>query len=258
LLIDTHCHLDDERYLETLEDVLGRAVAAGVEAFVLPAAGKKELARAVQICETHENCYFSVGSHPYHASEYDEELFESLISHPKCVAVGECGLDYYRLPEGAEEILAEKALQKKAFVAQIGLAKKHKKPLIVHIREASLDSKNILLEYGASDVGGVLHCYNADENLLSLAKNGFYFGVGGVLTFSNARKLVEILPKIPLDRLVFETDAPYLSPMPYRGKTNEPAYMLKVVEKASELLGVKYDELCDLSTQNAKRLYHIS
>ena len=257
MLIDTHCHLDDGRYLENLDTVLARAKTAGVGAFVLPAAGKKELARAVEICETHENCYFSVGSHPYHADEYDEALFESLISHPKCVAVGECGLDYYRLPDGEEEKAFEKALQRKVFVAQIALAKTHKKPLIVHIREASMDSKNILLECGAGEVGGVLHCYNADENLLALAKEVFYFGIGGVLTFSNARKLVEVLPKIPLDRLVFETDAPYLSPMPNRGQTNEPAYMTKVVEKAAELLGRTYDELSMISTQNAQRLFGI-
>jgi len=257
LLIDTHCHLDDERYLENIEELLGRARDADVRAFVLPAAGKKELARAVELCEKYENCFFSVGSHPYHAAEYNEELFESLISHPKCVAVGECGLDYYRLPDGEDEVTREKALQKKVFVAHIALAKKYKKPLIVHIREASLDSKNILIEHGAKEVGGVLHCYNADENLLVLAKDGFYFGIGGVLTFSNARKLVEVLPKIPLDKLVFETDAPYLAPMPYRGQTNEPAYMTKVVEKASAILGQSYGELCEISTRNAKGLFSL-
>ncbi len=255
MLIDTHCHLDDERYFETFDEVIARAKAAGVDRFVLPGAGKKDLARAVELSEKHEQCYFALGSHPYHHDEYDELLFESLISHPKCIAVGECGLDYYRLPDDEEAKIAEKAAQKTVFIKHIELAKKYKKPLIVHIRDASEDSKSVLLDSGAEAVGGVLHCYNADSNLLELAKYGFYFGVGGVLTFSNARKLVEVLPKIPLERLVFETDAPYLSPMPYRGQTNEPSYMVEVVKKASALLNVSYEELCAISTDNAKRLF---
>ena len=256
MLTDTHCHLDDEKFFDDLDDVFARAVDAGIGKFVIPGAGTKDLPRAIEICEKYENVYFAVGVHPYHASEFDEGIF-SLLSHPKCVAVGECGLDYYRLPEGEEEKKAEKELQKKVFIAQIEAAKKHKKPLIVHIRDSSLDSKEILVKYGAGDVGGVLHCYNADENLLSLGKNGFYFGIGGVLTFSNARKLVEVLPKIPMDRLLFETDAPYLTPTPHRGKRNEPAYTNLVVIKASEILGVDTRELLNAADENTKRLFGI-
>jgi len=255
LLIDTHCHLDDSRYLDNLNDVMSRAKKAGIEKFVLPGAGITDLPRAVEISEKYEECFFAVGSHPYHFSEYDELLFERYITHPKCVAVGECGLDYYRLPESDEDREAEKTNQRAVFKKHINLAKKHKKPLIVHIRDASEESKKILIEQNAKEVGGVLHCYNADSNLLELAEHGFYFGIGGVLTFANARKLVEVLPKIPLDKILFETDAPYLSPVPYRGQTNEPAYIIKVVEKASELLNKNYKELCNLSTENAKNLF---
>jgi TatD DNase family protein len=127
----------------------------------------------------------------------------------------------------------------------------------VHIRDASEDSKKMLIEMDAGEVGGVLHCYNADQNLLELSKHGFYFGVGGVLTFSNARKLVEVLPKIALEKLLFETDAPYLTPMPHRGKRNEPAYIPLIVKKASEILGVSEEQLCKISTQNAERLFGI-
>ncbi len=256
MLIDTHCHLDDAKYFDDLDEVIARAKASGVDRFIIPGAGPKDLRRAVEISEKYENVYFAVGVHPYHAAEFDEKAFE-IVSHPKCVAVGECGLDYYRLPEDENQKKAEKSLQATVFKAQIEIAKKAKKPLIVHIRDASEDSKKMLLELKASEVGGVLHCYNADHNLLPLAKEGFYFGIGGVLTFSNAKKLVEVLPKIPIDRLLFETDAPYLTPAPHRGKRNEPSFMPLVVEKASELLGIAKDELIEISNENAKRLFGI-
>jgi TatD DNase family protein len=256
VLVDTHCHLDDGRYFEDLDEVVRRSVESGVGSFIVPGAGPKDLARAIEICEKHENVYFAVGVHPYHAEEFDEKAFEA-AAHPKCVAIGECGLDYYRLPEGEEAKEAEKKIQKEIFAAQIEIAKKLKKPLIVHIRDASEDSKKMLIEMGAGEVGGVLHCYNADQNLLELSKHGFYFGVGGVLTFSNARKLVEVLPKIALERLLFETDAPYLTPMPHRGKRNEPSYMPLVVKKASEILGIDEERLCEISTQNTERLFGV-
>jgi TatD DNase family protein len=256
MLIDTHCHLDDGRYLDDIDDVLKRSLEAGVDRFIIPGADPKDLGRALKLSEKYDGVYFAVGVHPYHAREFDERYFE-LLSHPKCVAVGECGLDYFRLPENEMEKAEEKRVQKEIFARQIEAAKRYKKPLIVHIREASDESKKILLELGAESVGGVLHCYNADHQLLSLAKQGFYFGIGGVLTFSNARKLVEVLPKIPLDRLLFETDAPYLTPMPHRGKRNEPSYMPLVVKKASELLGVTKEKLADISNENSKRVFGI-
>lgn len=257
MLIDTHCHLDDERFCDDLEETLARSKDEGVGSWIIPGADPKHLPRALKLSEEHEGIYFAVGVHPYHASEYDEQLLLKYASHPKCVAVGECGLDYYRLPHDEEAKTAEKRLQAAVFESQIELAKKVKKPLIVHIRDASHDSKEMLLKHTAKEVGGVLHCFNADEQLLSLAKENFYFGIGGVLTFSNARKLVEILPKIPLEKLLFETDAPYLAPMPYRGQRNEPFMMTKVAAKASGLLGVDEERLCEISTQNAQRLFSI-
>lgn len=182
-------------------------------------------------------------------------MMEKYVSHPKCIAIGECGLDYFRLPEDEEEKLANIAKQKEVFISQIEFAKKVNKPIIVHIRDASNDSKKILLDYKASEVGGVLHCYNADEQLLSLANENFYFGIGGVLTFKNARKLVQVLPKIPLEKLLVETDAPYLTPHPFRGKRNEPSYTVQVVEKISELLNIEIKEVENITTNNAKTLF---
>ncbi len=171
--------------------------------------------------------------------------------------MGECGLDYYRLPEDESEKEINIKLQKEVFVSQIDLAKKYKKPLIIHIRDASNDSKQILLENNASEVGGVLHCFNADEQLLSLAKENFYFGIGGVVTFKNAKKLLNVLHKIPLEKLVLETDAPYLTPEPFRGKRNEPLYTKYVAAKIGEILSIDQKEIEDLTTRNAKILFGI-
>lgn len=187
--------------------------------------------------------------------QYDEKVLEEYINHPKCIAVGECGLDYFRLPEGEEERIAYKKKQKEVFISQVKFAVKVKKPLIVHIREASNDSRQILEEYNAKEVGGVLHCYNASEHLLPLANDGFYFGIGGVLTFKNAKKLVEVLPKIPKSKLLIETDAPYLTPHPHRGKRNEPYYTVFVADKMAELLDISRDEIEELTTTNAKKLF---
>ena len=186
---------------------------------------------------------------------YDESIMEKYVNHPKCIAIGECGLDYYRLPEDEEEKLANIKKQKEVFISQIEFAKKYKKPLIIHIREASNDSRQILIDYNAKEVGGVLHCFNASEHLLPLAEHNFYFGIGGVLTFKNAKKLVEILPKIPKDKLLIETDAPYLTPHPHRGERNEPYYTIFVSSKMSELLNISDIEVQNLTTNNAKKLF---
>ncbi len=258
MIVDTHVHLDDERYRDDLDEVLRRAREGGVERFIIPGADPKSLQRAVEIAQNNSDVYFAVGVHPYDMDAFDIKELQIYINHPKCVAVGECGLDYFRL-EGTDEAKErEKERQKEVFIAQIELAMKYKKPLIVHIRDASKDSKEILLKYNAAEVGGVLHCYNADEELLSLAKEGFYFGIGGVLTFSNAKKLLHALPKIPHDKLLIETDGPYLTPSPHRGERNEPFYTTFVAKKMSELLEIPLKNIENITSQNALRLFDIS
>ena len=257
MIIDTHIHLDDERYREDLDDVLERAKQGGVERYIIPGADITTLKRAVELAEQYDSIYFSVGIHPYDKEQYNEEALERYINHPKCVAVGECGLDYFRLKGSDEEIAEDKAIQKEVFIAQIALAKRYKKPLIIHIRNASHDSKVILQEHNAGEVGGVLHCYNADDELLSLANENFYFGIGGVLTFKNAKKLVNVLSKIPLEKLIIETDGPYLTPHPHRGERNEPLYTTLVRDKMAELLEKNSDFIEDLTTKNAQKLFHI-
>jgi len=222
---------------------------------LIPGADFEDLPQAIKLSEKYDEVFFAVGIHPYDIKSYDEAVLEKYISHPKCIAVGECGLDYFRLPDDQEEKEAEIKLQKEVFIAQINFAKKVKKPLIVHVREASNDSRNILIEHNAKEVGGVLHCFNASEHLLCLSEHNFYFGIGGVLTFKNAKKLVEILPKIPKEKLLLETDGPYLTPTPFRGKRNEPAYTVYVAQKMAEIFDVDDESIRKLTTTNAKSLF---
>ena len=238
MIIDTHVHLDDKRYIDDLDEVLKRAREGGVERFIIPGADPVNLTRAIEIAESNSDIYFAIGVHPYDIYAFDTLEFEKYINHPKCVAVGECGLDYFRLEGSDEEKDREKKKQKEIFIAQIEIAKKYKKPLIVHIRDASKDSKKILEAYNA--------------------KEGFYFGIGGVLTFKNAKKLLHALPKIPQDRLLIETDGPYLTPTPHRGERNEPLYTTFIAKKISELLEIPLEDVKKITTQNALVLFNIS
>ena len=254
MIIDTHCHLDDERYREDISEVIERAKAIGVERFIIPGADPKTLKRAIELSEAYNKIYFAVGVHPYDARNYQKDFLEEFVQHPKCVAIGECGLDYFRLPESQEDIEIEKKLQKEVFIEQILWAKELKLPLIVHVRESSADCLELLEKYAGSE-GGVLHCYNADESLLKLSSKNFYYGIGGVLTFKNAKKLINVYPKIPNDKLIIETDAPYLTPHPYRGKRNEPSYTKHIAFKMAELSLLEQNKLEEITTDNAKRLF---
>ena len=238
-----------------MNSVIENALNHNVKGFLIPGADFDDLPQAVKLAEQYDEVYFALGIHPYDIDKFDEAIMQEYVNHPKCIAIGECGLDYYRLPE--DEIEKEENIkkQKEVFIAQIEFAKKVKKPLIVHIRDASNDSKQILIDYYAKEVGGVLHCYNASEHLLPLAEHNFYFGIGGVVTFKNAKKLVEVLPKIPKDKLLIETDAPYLTPHPHRGERNEPYYTVFVAQKMAELLELSVEEIETLTTKNAKNLF---
>ena len=269
MIIDTHCHLDNIQYQDDAETIIQSALDSGVKAFLIPGADPKDLPRSVYLAEKFKEVFFAVGVHPYDIDNYDLDVLKQYVNHPKCIAVGECGLDYFRLPKEEQntnstegkfsEVNIErqriKQLQKEVFISQINFAKEVQKPLIVHIRDASNDSKTILIDHNAKEVGGVLHCYNASEHLLNLSEHGFYFGIGGVVTFKNAKNLVEILPKIPLEKLVVETDGPYLTPHPFRGQRNEPKYTNNVVEKIAEILSKSKEDIESLTTRNAKKLF---
>ena len=256
MIIDTHIHLDNSQYYDDVEEVIERAMQNGIEKFIIPGADPHDLPRAKELAHRHSNIFYAVGMHPYDMKNYSEEIIREYAKDEKCIAIGECGLDYFRLSEDEAEKEAEIREQKEVFRAHIRLANELNKPLIVHIRDASHDARVILEEENSK--GGVLHCFNADEELLELAKIGFYFGIGGVVTFKNARKLVNVLPKIPKERLVLETDGPYLTPHPHRGKRNEPSYTSLVCDKVGEILEIGRDETEALTTENACRLFSIN
>jgi TatD DNase family protein len=250
-MIDTHTHLDNESYISDLEEVLKRAEEVGVKKFIIPAAHPKDIKRAVELADKYENIYFAVGVHPIDIVHFEYEYLLDYINNPKCVAVGEIGLDYHYTTE-------TKNYQIELFREQLDIAIEYKKPVIIHIRDANRDAFDILEEYRNSypELKGVLHCYNADEQFLKF-KDNFYYGIGGVITFKNAKKLINVFPKIPKERVVLETDSPYLTPHPYRGKRNEPSYIKYVRDKISELWGVSSEEVEKITTENAKELFKI-
>ncbi|MGG7072857.1 TatD family hydrolase [Campylobacter sp. 9BO] len=256
MIIDTHCHLDDNRFNDDLDAVLERASEKGVKFVVNPGADINDLPKIAKIAEQNHNVFFASGVHPYDKDGFDVAVVKEFAMHEKCVAIGECGLDYFRLPKDESAKNLEKIEQKRVFLEQLDLAVELKKPVILHVRDANEDCFNILKEYASRLDGAVLHCYNASPLLLELAKFGnFYFGIGGVLTFKNAKNLVEILTKIPKDRLLVETDAPYLTPEPFRGERNEPAFTKNVAQKIAEILSLEFEEVCKLTSNNAKRLF---
>lgn len=252
MITDTHCHLDSEVFREDLKDVIANAKAVGIERFVIPGADLEDLERAKAIADEYKEVYFASGVHPYHLESYDFEKIEAMCDEKKCIAVGECGLDYFRLSEGREQ--EEKEDQKRVLIEQIELSIKLNLPLILHVREASNDMAEILRHYPKAR--GVFHCFNADEVLLEF-KERFFYGIGGVLTFKNARRLLEVLPKIPLNRLVLETDAPYLTPHPHRGERNEPKFIPLVLQKISEILAIPVEQISEQCEKNTKELFDL-
>ena len=256
MIIDTHCHLDDKSFDSDLVKVIANARENGVGGVLIPGADINDLPKAAKITRKFENVFFAVGVHPYDKDGFDKDVLYKFVKDEKCVAVGECGLDYFRLPKDENEKELEKAEQKRVFRAQLDMAVELNLPVILHIRDANEDSFNILKEYAGRLVGAVLHCYNASPLLLELAKMGeFYFGIGGVLTFKNAKNLVQILPQIPRDRLLLETDAPYLTPEPFRGRRNEPAFTRLVATKMAEILNLEEEEVIKITTKNAKKIF---
>jgi TatD DNase family protein len=251
MIIDTHCHLDNEKYYEDVEEVIKRAVEKGVKEFIIPAASPKDIKRAVELSEKYDEIYFAVGVHPLDIENFKIEYLTDYITHPKCVAVGEIGLDYHYTKETKE-------LQIELFKKQLDIVIEYNKPVIIHIREANQDAFEILKDYVSKypTLKGVLHCFNADEQFLKLSNN-FYYGIGGVITFKNARKLIEVFPKIPKNRVIIETDSPYLTPHPYRGQRNEPFFTTLVRDKIAELWNITPKEVEEITTNNAKELFNI-
>lgn len=248
-LIDTHSHIDMKDF-EDLDKIISNAHAFGVKKIIIPSVDRKSFERVIEISNKYENVYCALGVHPSEAKNAKEEDFEKIVelsANKKVVGIGECGLDYYWDKSFVDE-------QKRVFLKQIEIAKALKKPLIVHDREAHKGTFDLLKDI--SEVPVIMHCFSGSlEFAKECIKKGFYIALGGVVTFKNAKKVHEIAKNIPLESLLLETDAPYLTPEPYRGKRNEPAYVKFVAEKIAELRGISFDEVAEATTQNANEIF---
>lgn len=249
MIIDTHTHLDNEKFQNDVDEVIKRAQKAGVEKFIIPAADPNDLPKAVELAEKYNDIFFAVGVHPVDIDKYEDKFLLDFINHPKCVAVGEIGLDYHWVKEEKK-----RKKQQEFFKRQIEIALEYKKPVIIHIREATEKSIEIIEKY--PEIKGVFHCFNAAQQLLKFSER-FYYGIGGVITFKNAKKLINVFSKIPKNRVVIETDSPYLAPHPHRGKRNEPFYTTLIRDKIAELWNETKEKVEEVTTQNAKRLFLI-
>lgn len=254
MLIDTHVHLNADQYDEDLDVVIERARDAGIEKMVVVGFDRKTIKRTMELIEAYEDIYGVIGWHPVDAVDCtDEDLrwIETLAAHEKIIGIGETGLDYHwdRSP---------KDVQKEVFKKQIALAKRVGLPIIIHNRESTQDCIQILKEENASEAGGIMHAFSADEKTADeVLDMNFYISLGGPVTFKNAQLPKDIAVHVPLNRLLVETDAPFLTPHPYRGKRNEPAYVKLVAEQIASLRDMSYDEFAKISTDNAKRLFSI-
>ncbi|MGM0846970.1 MAG: TatD family hydrolase [Bacillota bacterium] len=254
MLFDTHVHLNAEQFSEDLVQVIERAKNAGVENMVVVGFDRPTINKAMELVEQYDFLYAAIGWHPVDAIDMtDEDLrwIEELSSHEKVVAIGETGLDYHwdKSP---------KEIQQEAFRKQIRLAKKVRLPIIIHNREATQDIVDILHEEDAKEVGGIMHCFSGSpETARECVDMNFLISLGGPVTFKNAKKPKEVAEEIPLEKLLIETDCPYLAPHPYRGKRNEPSYVKLVAEQIAELKGVSFEKVAEETTRNAKKIFGI-
>ena len=252
-LIDTHAHLCDEKFDDDRIDVIARAHEAGVTKIISMGDTMAASAQVVQDAEEYPALYAAVGIHPESACVLTDEMRRQLLTwaqHPKVVAVGEIGLDYYW-----EKDASRRALQRDLLAAQLDLAREAGLPVCIHDREAHGDTLAILRAEGAG-LTGVLHCYSGSlEMARELWKMGWYIGIDGPLTYKNAAKLPDIVREAPADKLLVETDCPYLAPVPLRGKRNEPACVTHIVAKIAEIRGEAFEEVARYTTENAQRLY---
>jgi TatD DNase family protein len=255
MIIDTHAHLDSTVFDEDREEVINRAIQAGIGKIVNVGFNRETIPTTIALAEKHEMIYAAVGWHPQDAINMqpeDLDWIEELGGHPKVVAIGEIGLDYYW-------DTSPKDIQQQVFREQIRLARRLSKPIIIHNRDAHQDVVRILREEKASDVGGIMHCYSGSwEIARECLEMNFYISFGGPITFKNAVQPKEVLAKVPLNRLLIETDAPYLAPHPYRGKRNESAHVKLVAEAAAEIKQVNVDEIIQITTNNAINLLGFS
>lgn len=253
MLVDSHCHLDCidlSAHDGKLSEVFAKAHQNGVEKFLCVCIEVDKFQQVVAIAEQYPEVHISVGLHPNVTEEEVEvETLVQLSQHPKCVAIGETGLDYHYVSPASQ-------WQLERFQRHIQAARLVKKPLIIHMRDAASDTLALMKSEKADEVGGVMHCFTEDWPVAKKAIDlGFYISLSGIVTFKNAKSLQDVAQRIPLDKLLIETDSPYLAPVPFRGKPNQPAYVLHVAEKIAELRGTTFEEVAQATTDNYNRLF---
>ncbi len=251
-MIDTHTHINCIEEI-SVEDIIKNALDNGVEKLIVPAAYPTDIEVVKELAQKYENVYGLLGVHPSEVKGWNDDLIDKIKEYSKSskiVGIGEIGLDYYWDKSFND-------LQKEVFIKQIKLANELNFPISVHDREAHKDTFDILTEYNKNSAV-VMHCFSGSvEFMKECVKQGWYIAIGGVVTFKKAIKMKEVAKEVPLDKLLLETDAPYLTPVPYRGKTNQPAYVKYVAEEIASIRGISFEEVDEITTQNAKKVFSL-
>ena len=255
-LVDSHCHISDLNFREqheSFEDAYRNAMAAGVTHMLNICCELPQFAKMAADSAPYDNVWLTAGTHPENISaEWTEEQLRECCRNPKVIAIGEVGLDYYYDAD-------TKVTQQRDFIRQIAMARELRLPLVIHARQAPADTWNIVRSERASDVGGILHsCAESLDFAGKVLDAGFYISVNGIITFKSGENIRELARYVPLDRLLVETDSPYLAPVPYRGRSNEPAFVVKTAEKLAEVKGVEYERVREQTSANFEELFRVS
>ena len=251
-MIDTHSHINFEEYMENFDLLLDEMKQEEIEAVIIPGVEPSTFDEIISYCEKYEMLYGAIGIHPSEAKTYIEEIEKEIYDkckHNKIIAIGEIGLDYYCEQETKEQ-------QKEVFRKQLKIAEELKLPVLIHDREAHEDTFEIIQEFNLNNV--VFHCFSGNAEFAQrCVDKGYYIAIGGVVTFKNAKDLKEVAKIVPLDKLLLETDAPYLAPVPFRGKRNTPAYLKYIAEEIANIKEINVELVKEHTTQNAKRIFGI-
>jgi TatD DNase family protein len=255
MLIDSHSHLEMPDFIKDLEEVIQRAEASGVRYIFTVGTEKKDWKRTLEIVNSHPSIYAILGVHPHNVKEIDHETYPTLrqlCRQEKVKAYGEIGLDFFRN-------LSPQDVQLKRFREQIGLAKELRLPIVVHDREAHHETLEVLKSEKAEECGGIIHCFSGDYEMAKACMDlGFFISVPGSITYKNSEDYRETIKRIPLESLLIETDAPFLTPVPFRGKRNEPSYVRYTAQKVAEIKKVPFEKVAEVTTENALRVYRLS
>lgn len=254
MIFESHAHYDDDKYDEDREELLGNMQDSGIQYILNCSSSLATCETTVKLVDEYEYIYGSIGVHPSETAELTQEKIawmKELCKNKKIVAIGEIGLDYYWNEP-------KRNIQKYWFKEQIKMARELNLPIIVHSRDAAKDTKDILDECHAEELGGVIHCYSYSKEMAQeYIKKGYYIGIGGVVTFSNAKSLKEVVKEIPLEHIVLETDCPYLAPVPYRGSRNSSLNIPYIIKEIAELKQISADEVEQITFENTKKLYRL-